>query len=59
MLIGGAIAWMIVRLMAEARIGFAFQPDGSVRPRFVAVGTLRRRKALAILFPGLWTALAR
>jgi undecaprenyl-diphosphatase len=59
LLIGGSIAWLIVRLAAEARIGFAERADGSIAPRFGALRGLRRRRALAGLFPGLWRSLAR
>jgi len=59
MLIGGSIAWLIVRLAAEARIGFAVRADGSIGPRFGALNGLRRRRALAGLFPSLWRSLGR
>lgn len=59
MLIGGSIAWLIVRLAAQARIGFAVRAGGSIGPRFGALNGLRRRKALAGLFPSLWRSLGR
>ena len=57
--VGAGVGYLILRLMTEAGIVFAFRRDGRVRRRFGVMQRLRRRRnGYAGLFPALWTALS-
>lgn len=60
-LAGLGIGYLLIRVLADAGIGFVCGPDGDVRPRLDILRRLRHRRegGLAIMFPNLWVALER
>jgi len=57
-LLGGVIAYLVVRSAAAAGIGFTLNPDGSVRPRTRSVRrVLARAGGAGALVGGLWAAI--
>ena len=58
-LLGGALAWLVVRTAAGAGFGFAVRPSGAIAPRLDAArGVLARPAGVRRMFAGLGAALA-
>jgi membrane-associated phospholipid phosphatase len=59
-LAGLGIGYLVIRVLAEAGIGFAVGADRTVHPRVGVLDRLRRRRegGLAIMLPNLWIALS-
>jgi undecaprenyl-diphosphatase len=58
-LAGLGIGYLLIRVLAEAGIGFTVRADGTIHPRVGVLDQLRRRRegGLAMMFPNLWIAL--